>query len=115
MVYEIEELKWRAWVTMFDSIIAGRQNWDWSTEQMLEYNTETLLKSKAIYNIDEQLWFPMFKQITDKSIKENNGNLKQLINWSTKAIEIQIFGKDKEKVTWALNYEQLIKKYFNNN
>ena len=112
MVYNIDELNWRAWVTIYDSMLSSRFNWNWELWQMLEYTTETLIKAKSIYNIDERLGFPIHNRLKQWAIDWNNGRWVWLYSSMKPYVEVQIFWSTKDKVNKAINKQELLN-YFN--
>ncbi|MDQ7023190.1 MAG: hypothetical protein Q9M97_06745 [Candidatus Gracilibacteria bacterium] len=81
--YTIDELEGRAGVTLYDSMLSGKIGEVGDTKQMLDYTTETLIKAKAIYNMDEILGFPYTGMIKEK---------KQLIQTTDKGVDFLIVG-----------------------
>jgi len=111
--YTIDELKWRAWVTIYDSMLSWRIWKSWDTKQMLEYTTETLIKAKAIYNIDERLGFPIHNRLKQEAINVNNWKMKRFFEWVKPYVEVHIFWGNSKKVKEALTKKDFIVKYFN--
>jgi len=111
--YTIEELEWRAWVTLYDSMLSWRIWKPWDTKQMLEYTTETLIKAKAIYNIDEKLGFPIHNRLKQEAINVNDWKMKRFFEWVKPYVEVHIFWGNSQKVKEALTEKDFIEKYFN--
>jgi len=111
--YTIDELKWRAWVSIYDSMLSWKIWKPWDTKQMLEYTTETLIKAKAIYNIDERLGFPIHNRLKQEAINVNNWKMKRFFEWVKPYVEVHIFWGNSKKVKEALTKKDFIVKYFN--
>ena len=79
---------------------------------MLEYTTETLIKAKAIYNIDERLDFPIFNRMRWDAFNENQ-RMKFFYQDMKPFIEVQVYGRTSDRVKWSLSTEDIINKFKN--
>ncbi len=111
--YTIDELEWRAWVTLYDSMLSWKIWEVWDTKQMLDYTTETLIKAKAIYNMDERLWFPIHEWLKKEAINTNNWQMSRFFNSMKPYVEVHIFWWNSKNVREALSETDFINKYFN--
>ncbi len=97
--HKFEDLKWRAWATYYDSILTWRVKWEWSNNQMIDF--DSIIESQALLNIEKQHWIWNLQKIKDNTIKENwfkQKNLKwekpkntEMIEDIQHFMEIQIF------------------------
>ena len=104
MVFPMDDLLWRAWATMNDSIL-------WWKTAIVNYDKESLLLTRALYNIDKEFDFPLFNKMVEAAIKEDLLNSDFYKN-ATKGIEVQIIWDSSEQIRTSLSYEEVIKKYF---
>jgi len=112
MVFNVDELHWRATITMNDSMLAWRFNWNSLDTQLIHYSTETLIKSKAIYNIDEKLGFPLFNRMRREAFNENQ-RMKFFYQDMKPFIEVQVFWKTSDRVKQSLSVDDIMKKFNN--
>jgi hypothetical protein len=112
MVFDIDELHGRATITMNDSMLAWRFNWSSLDSQLIEYSTETLIKSKALYNIDEKLDFPMFDRMRWEAFNENK-KMKFFYQEMKPFIEVQVYWKTSDRVKESLSVDDVKKKFTN--
>lgn len=111
--YTINELEWRAWVSLYDSMLSWQLWWHWTTKQMLEFTNETLINAKAIYNIDERLGFPIHNRLKQQAILANNWKMSWFFNWINPYVEVHIYWWNSKKVQEALSEQDFVNKYFN--
>jgi len=110
MVFDVDELHWRATITMNDSMLAWRFNWNSLDTQLIDYTNEHLIKSKALYNIDESLGFPMFNRMRWEAFNENK-RMKIFYKEMKPFIEVQVYWKTSDKVKDSLSVEDIMKKF----
>lgn len=110
MVFNIDELHWRATITMNDSMLAGRFNWNSLDTQLIHYSTETLIKAKAIYNIDERLNFPMFNRMRWEAFNENQ-RMKFFYQNMKPFIEVQVYWKTSDRVKNSLSVNDIMEQF----
>ena len=112
MVFGVDELHWRATITMNDSMLAWRFNWNSLDTQLIHYSTETLIKTKAIYNIDERLGFPIFNRMRWESFRENQ-RMRLFYEEMKPFIEVQVYWKTSDRVKESLSVDDIMKKFNN--
>ena len=112
MVFGVDELHWRATITMNDSMLAGRFNWNSLDTQLIHYSTETLIKAKAIYNIDEKLGFPIFNRMRQDAFTDNQ-KMKFFYQEMKPFIEVQVYWKTSDRVKESLSVDDIMKKFNN--